>query len=65
MPGWPATQPPATSTLNFGANMTRSNNALVMMSSDGRIKLRPFVGASGTTHVVVDVVGYFIEESAP
>ncbi len=58
-------QPPPTSTLNFAASMTRSNNALVMLSTDGRIKLRPFIPANGTTHVVVDVVGYFIEESVP
>jgi len=53
-------QPPATSTLNFSANMTRSNNAIVRLSGDGRIKLRPFIPPAGTVHLVVDVVGFFI-----
>jgi len=57
-------QPPATSTLNFTVNANRANNALTALS-DGKIKLRPFVSGSGTTHVIVDIVGFFIEEEAP
>jgi PKD repeat protein len=53
-------QPPATSTLNFAANMTRSNNAIVTLSGNGRIKLRPTIPPMGTTHLVVDVVGFFV-----
>lgn len=55
-------QPPFTSTLSFATNALRSNNAIVMLSSDDKLKLRPVLGGAGTTHVVVDVVGFFIEE---
>lgn len=55
--------PPAASTLNFRAGLTRSNNALLGLSTDGRIKLRPFVSGGGTTHVIVDVVGFFIADA--
>lgn len=54
-------QPPATSTLNFGPGTTRANNAVALLSPDGKLKLRPFVLGEGSTHVVVDVVGFFIE----
>ncbi|HEX3129689.1 MAG TPA: PKD domain-containing protein [Thermoanaerobaculia bacterium] len=52
---------PATSTLNFPADVTRANNVLMMLSPDGRIKLRPVVNNGGSTHLVVDVTGFFIE----
>jgi hypothetical protein len=55
-------QPPVTSTINFRSGMTRSNNALLALSGDGKIKLRPAMTGGGTTHVIVDVVGYFIAE---
>ena len=56
------TQPPLTSTINFVANMTRGNNAIVKLSGDGKIKLRPTVSSSGSAHVVVDVMGFFIPQ---
>jgi hypothetical protein len=58
-------QPPATSTLNYTANVTRANNALTQLSSDGKIKLRPILQSAGSTHLIVDVVGFFIDEGAP
>ncbi len=58
-------QPPPTSTLNFTPNMTRANNALTKLSADGRIKLRPVIGTSGMTHVIVDIAGFFVEEGVP
>ncbi len=54
-------QPPPTSTLNFVAGATLANNAIVELSNDGKINLRPFVVASGSVHLIVDVVGFFIE----
>jgi PKD repeat protein len=57
-------QPPNTSTVNFIPGMTRANNALIKLSSDGKIKLRPVISGTGTTHVIVDVAGFFIEQSA-
>ena len=50
--------PPTTSVLNFSAGNTRANNAVVELSPAGEIAV--FNGmASGTTHLVLDVVGYF------
>ncbi len=49
---------PTTSVLNFTAGVTRANNAIVALSAAGQIAV--FNGmASGTTHLVLDVVGYF------
>jgi hypothetical protein len=50
--------PPATSTLNFLAGRNRANNAIVSLSPDGRILVRPMLG-SGQVDVTVDVNGYF------
>lgn len=54
-------QPPVSSTLNFGPNMTRANNAIVALSADGKLKLRPVMSPSGSAHLVVDVMGFFVE----
>ena len=35
------------------------NNAAVLLSLDGKLKIRPTLSAAGSTHAVVDVVGYF------
>jgi len=57
---YPADQSaPLASTINFSANQVLSNNAIVLLSADGKIKILPLVGGSGTVHVVVDVAGYF------
>ncbi|MES1244598.1 MAG: PKD domain-containing protein [Acidobacteriota bacterium] len=59
---YPADIPiPATSTVNFSGGITRANNTLMMLSSDGRLKLRPVVNNGGSTHLVVDVTGFFVE----
>ena len=55
------TQPPPTSTLNFIAGQTRANNAIVKLSNDSKIKLRPVVSGPGSVHIIVDVTGFFIE----
>jgi len=55
------TQPPPTSTLNFRPAQTRANNALMKLSPNGRLKLRPSIAGGGTVHVIVDVVGFFVE----
>jgi hypothetical protein len=52
--------PPATAgTVSFNPGVTRANNAIVLLSRDGKLKIRPSLGAAGSTHVVVDVAGYF------
>ena len=52
--------PPIASTLNFGANQTRANNGVLALSGDGlgRFTVQPDF-PSGTSHLVVDVNGYF------
>jgi PKD repeat protein len=54
-------QPPVVSTLNYGTGQTRANNALAKLSPDGKLKLRPVIAGGGEVHVLVDVVGFFVE----
>ncbi len=49
---------PATSTINFAAGQTRANNAQVRLGSTGGLSVFCSM-ASGSAHVVLDVVGYF------
>lgn len=51
---------PATSDLAFASGITRANNAVVALSPQGRLALRPVLADAGASaHLVVDVVGYF------
>jgi hypothetical protein len=50
--------PPLVSTLNYGNAQTRSNNAIVAVSPDGRLAVRA-VQSTGGVHVILDVNGYF------
>jgi hypothetical protein len=50
---------PLTSTINFNAGQTRANNAILPLSSDGTGGVKIYNGSGGTTHVVIDVNGYF------
>jgi len=53
-----ATPRPTTSAINYAEGQTRANDAVVSLGPDGSLIV--YVGqASGTTHVVVDVNGYF------
>jgi hypothetical protein len=49
------TTAPTTSTVNFKAGSTRANRAITRVPSNGTIRLY----ASTSTHVLVDVVGWF------
>jgi aldose sugar dehydrogenase len=53
--------PPLASSVNFSAGQTRSSNAIAALSSDGlgRIKARATIAGLGTTHLILDVSGYF------
>jgi hypothetical protein len=53
---------PSTSSLNFGAGQTRSNNGVFALpgNGDGTLAILATVAASGTVHVVLDVTGYFV-----
>ena len=52
-------QPPAFSTMPFAAATTRSLFATVSVSQAGEVAVQPAVAGSGTTHLVIDVMGYF------
>lgn len=51
---------PGTSTLNFRADVTTANNAILPLSSDGAQTLALLaVVPGGSVHATIDVVGYF------
>jgi Big-like domain-containing protein len=50
--------PPDTSTINFVAGTTRANNAVVSLGIGGQISVLCRM-ATGRTHVVLDVTGFF------
>lgn len=53
--------PPATAgTVSFGSGVTRANNAITLISLDRKVKIKPTLGGGGSTHVVIDVTGYFV-----
>ncbi len=54
---WPSgTTMPLTSNINFAAGQTIANQVTVPVGSDGKVQI---YNASGTTHVIMDVAGYF------
>ena len=48
---------PQISSLNYAAGQTRGNNAVAPLSASGQMAVR--CAPSGTTHVIVDLNGYF------
>jgi hypothetical protein len=57
---YPADQPlPLASTINFASGRTLANNAIVVLSPDGKLLANPFVLGSGQVDIAVDVNGYF------
>jgi hypothetical protein len=56
---YPAGVPlPLASTINYSAGQTRANNAIVPLGTNDSVVV--FCGQpSGTTHFLIDVVGYF------
>ena len=49
----------AAGTVRFRAGTTRANNGVVRLTADGKLNITPTLEAPGSTHVVIDVVGYF------
>jgi hypothetical protein len=49
---------PGTSTINYSADRTRANNAIVGLGSDGAVAVY-VAQPTGTVHVVLDVNGFF------
>jgi hypothetical protein len=58
----PGTNQPATSNLNFGAGQTVAQQVTATIAPDGRVRL---FNASGSTHAVVDLSGWYGPNSAP
>ena len=52
---------PLASALNFTAGLTRANNAVVPLGTDGQVSVQCDMapGSSGSTNLVLDVFGYF------
>jgi hypothetical protein len=48
---------PVASTLNYAADQTRGNNAVIGLSVDGELTAR--CQPSGSTHLILEVNGYF------
>ncbi len=60
---WPAgTTKPTVSALNFVAGQTVANHATVPVDASGRISM---YNHSGSTHVILDVVGYYSNGTLP
>jgi hypothetical protein len=53
--------PPLASTITFGLDQTRTNNATVRLapSGSGTLAIRPVLTFGGSVHVAIDVTGYF------
>jgi uncharacterized repeat protein (TIGR01451 family) len=51
--------PPPVSTINFAAGVTRANNAIVPLATDGSGTINVRNGSAGSVHFVLDVNGYF------
>jgi PKD domain/Gametolysin peptidase M11 len=51
--------PAGVSLLNFRAGQTRANNAVLAVNPTGQITVQAALAAAGSTHLILDVVGYF------
>jgi hypothetical protein len=59
---YPAGQPPpAVSAINFARGLTRANNTIIPLGTGGQIDVQCDMppGSTGSTHLVLDVLGYF------
>ena len=54
-----AAGPPRASNINFTAGLTRANNAIVALATDGTGTIKVKNGSAGAVHFVLDVNGYF------
>jgi hypothetical protein len=50
---------PVATTIEFRVGLTRANNAVLGLSSDGFGQVDVFNNSGGTVHVILDVNGYF------
>jgi hypothetical protein len=54
-----AAQLPLASTINFSANQTRANSALVPVAWDASGTIKVLAASGGTVDFILDVNGYF------
>ena len=54
-----AVSSPLVSTINFSPGVTRANNAIVLLATDGIGTIKVKNGSAGAVHFVLDVNGYF------
>ena len=50
---------PASSAINFRAGQNRANNGIVTLSATGGVSVYCGIAGTGSTHMALDVVGYF------
>jgi hypothetical protein len=62
---YPAGAPTTTtSTLNFGAGETAANGVAIRLGTGGRLSAAMSGPAGATTHLILDVTGYFLDDDA-
>jgi hypothetical protein len=59
-----ATTSPPTSTINFPVGDNRANNLTTRLSSNGKLSAVYKAGSGKTTHLILDVTGYFLEDNS-
>jgi len=59
-----ATNSPPASTINFPVGDNRANNLTTRLSSDGKLSAVYKAGSGKTTHLILDVTGYFLEDGS-
>jgi hypothetical protein len=59
-----ATNSPPASTINFPVGDNRANNLTTRLSSDGKVSAVYKAGSGKTTHLILDVTGYFLEDDS-
>lgn len=50
---------PLASTINFAGQQTRANNAILRLSTEGVLGVRPLLVGNGQVDLIIDVNGYF------
>jgi hypothetical protein len=52
--------PTGAATVSFDPGIFRANNAIVMVTAAGKLNIKPTITGGGSTHVVLDITGYFV-----
>jgi hypothetical protein len=50
---------PTASNVNFRAGQTRANSAMLSLAASGQLSVACAMTGAGSTHFLLDVVGYF------